>query len=89
MRIYHNNAEIEVDTIEVDKYYRHISSDTYWKLHSMNMTPVGNSLDIELVNEYGEIKDVNVIIREDTLFVSEGAFEEITKKEFMERKGKR
>ena len=86
MKIKYNNTEYSADELQVDKYYKHVKSNTLWKIHSISNTPIGVALDIELVNEYGDVKDVEVNTDINRVFALEGKFVEITRDEFEKRK---
>jgi hypothetical protein len=82
MKVNQNGREIEADEIRVDRYYIHESSRTKWKVHTLQATPIGYVVDIELVNEYGDRMNTSFTIQNDKLFAHSGKFSEITKAEF-------
>jgi len=86
MRINYNGTEMDVDELTVDKYYNHIKSNTYWKIHSIQPSPMGVVVELELINEYGDGKDIQLITSLQQMFSKQGSFEEITKMEFNNRK---
>jgi len=86
MRINYNGTEMDVDELTVDKYYNHIKSNTYWKIHGIEPSPMGVMVDLEMVNEYGDGKDMQLITNLQQMFSKQGSFEEITKMEFNNRK---
>lgn len=87
MKIRYNNVEIEVDELRVDRYYRHIGSDTLWKIHSIQSTPIGNVVDLELINEYGDTLNKSYRTNMNGVLARVGTFEEISREEFERRRG--
>ena len=86
MKINYNNTEIDVDELRVDRYYKHINSNTLWKIHSLQPSPMGVTVDLELINEYGDVRNMELMSNMTPIFAKEGKFEEITKKEFDNKK---
>jgi len=86
MKISYNNVEYNANELQVDRYYKHVKSNTLWKIHSISSTPIGVALDIELVNEYGDVKNVEVSTNISRVFAVEGEFIEISREEFEKRK---
>ena len=86
MRINYNGTEMDVDELTVDKYYNHIKSNTYWKIHSIQSSPMGVVVDLETVKEYGDVINTQLTMSLQHMFSKQGSFEEITKMEFNNRK---
>lgn len=80
-----NNQTIQADELEVGTLYRHISSDTYWKIWSTEATPFGNAVDLELKNSYGDINNSQVMSTFLPIIATVGTFEEITIEEWRSR----
>ena len=85
---YESGQEIEVDALEVGNYYKHVSSDTLWRIHSTTATPIGVTVDLELVNTYGDVRDVQFTTMMMPIMSNKGTFVEIEKSEFEARKGR-
>jgi hypothetical protein len=83
---YQDGREIEVDELKVECYYEHISSGTYWKVHSIEATPFGNVVELEIINEYKEVLNLEQQMNMRSVFAKSGKFKEITKKEFISRR---
>lgn len=73
-----NGQILEADELEVATLYRHISSDTYWKVWSIEATLFGNKVDLELRNPYGDIRNEEVTSTFLPIIANKGTFEEIT-----------
>lgn len=87
MRVkYENGQEIDVDVLEVGNYYKHLSSDTLWRIHSTTATPFGTTVDLELVDTHGDVRDVQFTTMMMPIMSNKGAFVEIEKSEFENRK---
>lgn len=80
-----NNQIIQADELEVGTLYRHIASDTYWKIWSTESTPFGNKVDLELRNSYGDIRNEEVTSTFLPIIANVGTFEEITIEEWRSR----
>lgn len=80
-----NNQPIEADELEVGVLYRHIASDTYWKIWSITPNIMGAEVDLELRNSMNEAMNRQVVVTFLPVIANKGTFEEIGVKEWKER----
>jgi len=80
-----NNQTIEADELEVGTLYRHIASDTYWKIWSITQNGFGAQVELELKNNKNQIMETSVVVTFVPVIANKGTFEEIGIEEWRER----
>ena len=87
MKVNINGQDMDVDILEVGKRYKHLTSDTLWRIHSMT-SGLQNTIDVELVNRYGDVMDRELLVSITPIMARVGTFVEISKEEFESRKNR-
>ena len=85
MKVNINGQDMDVDILEVGKRYKHLTSDTLWRIHSMT-SGLQNTIDVELVNRYGDVMNNELLVSITPIMARVGTFVEISKEEFESRK---